>query len=509
MTNQRIAANTIATYTRSVFSVGLALFSSRWVLNALGQTDYGLFSVVGSIIVFITFLNSLMANSAARYYAYHIGQCDSTEVNRWFNTALSIHLCLAVLLIFIGWPVGEYVVAHVLTVPDGRVAACLWVFRISLISAFASMLSVPFVAMFTAKQLITELAAWGILQSTLTFTLAWLLRHASGDRLLFYATGMVIILVFVQSALIFRAMIVFNECKIICRQWLDCHRFKGILSFTTWNLIGWTGVLFRDQGSAILLNLFFGPSVNAAYGIASQVSSQTNQLSSAMVGAFSPEITASEGRGDRARMLALSQRAGKFGTILVLLLAVPLIAEMDYVLKLWLRVPPPYTALFCQLMLGTFLIDRLSTGYILAAQAHGKIAVYQVIVGMSLLLTLPLAWTLLKFGFAPTSIGIAFIATMILTALGRVLWGRHLLGMPISRWWTAVVLPSILVALIATATALTVSWTLPYSFRRLIFVTAASTAATLVTTWFLALDFKERKFIGQNVRRVFNKYAED
>lgn len=502
--SKQIAVNTAAAYLRTVFSAGLALFSSRWVLSSLGVTDFGLLSVVGSIIVFVTFLNSVLAGSVSRYFAYSIGQGNLAEVNRWFNAALSIHLCMAFLLILIGYPVGEYFIGHVLTIPNERVTACIWVFRISLVSAFVSMLSVPFVAMFTAKQHISELAAWGILQSTLAFTLAWLLRYASGDRLLYYANGMVAILVFVQLAQIFRAMIVFDECGIVSRLWFDRKKLKGIVSFATWNLIGSSGALFRDQGSAILLNIFFGPSVNAAYGIASQVSNQTNQLSTSMIGAFSPEITACEGRGDRTRMLLLAERASKFGTILVLLLSIPLIIEMDYVLTLWLRVPPPHTVLFCRLILSTFIIDRLSTGYMLAVNAHGKIAAYQATLGTTMLLTLPLAWFFLKIGLAPTSIGIAFITTITITSIGRVLWGRYLFGTPVRRWLISVVWPTIILAIIASSAVLAPCILMPASMFRFLVVTALSALASLLTAWFLTLDRNERELVVQNWRRLWS-----
>lgn len=506
MANKRIVLNTAATYIRTIFTAGLTLFSSRWVLNSLGFTDYGLFSLVGSIILFITFLNGVMACSAVRYFAYSIGQGDRFEVNRWFNSAIGIHLVLAFVLVAIGWPIGEYVICNILTVPGDRLTACLWIFRASLVSAFVSIFSVPFVAMFTAKQHITELAAWGTLQSILTFTLAWLLRHASGDRLLFYAGGMVVIIVFVQASQISRAISVFDECRIVYCQWFDLCRFKSIFSFAGWNLLGWSGALFRDQGSAILLNLFFGPSVNAAFGIATQVSAQTNQLSTAMVGAFSPEITACEGSGDRTRMLFLSQRASKFGTILVILLAIPLISEMDYVLKVWLHEPPPFTALFCRLILVTFLIDRLSIGYMLAVQACGKIAAYQATVGTSLIMTLPMAWIFLKMGLPPTSIGIAFIITMTITSLGRVQWGRYLFCMSIHSWFDKVVWPSVIVFLVATVVSVIPHWLLPSSFLRLIIVFVASITCSLCSAWFFVLELKDRQFIRQNTQRMLNKF---
>ncbi|MGA2915468.1 MAG: hypothetical protein ABSE89_05530 [Sedimentisphaerales bacterium] len=503
--SQRIVLNTAATYTRSVLSAGLVLFSSRWVLNALGQSDYGLFSVVGSIIVFITFLNAVMAGSAARHYAFSIGQGDLLEVNRWFNAALSIHLILAAVLVLIGWPVGEYVIAHILTIPADRISACIQVFRVSLVSAFASMVSIPFVAMFTAKQRIAELAAWNMFYSLMTFVLAWILTSAPGDRLLFYAVGMVGILVFVQFAQVFWAVAIFHECRINYHQWLDKHRFKEILSFACWNLIGSFGSILRNQGSAILLNIQFGPKVNASYGIANQVSAQTDQLAAAMIGAFSPEITTSEGRGDRTRMLSLAQRANKFGTLLVLLFAIPLMVEMDYILKIWLREPPLHTALFCQLILATFIIDRLSVGNMMAVNARGKIAAYQATLGTCLVLTLPLAWIFLKLGAPPTSVGVAFIITMIAVSAGRVLWVRQLFAMLVSQWLGAVVLPSLIVGSAALFAAMAIRWLMPVSLARLVCVTAVSIVTALVTAWFLALDKGEREFFGQNLRRFLSK----
>jgi len=505
--SQRLVLNTAASYSRSVFSLALALFSSRWVLHSLGQTDYGLFSLVGSVIVFITFLNGIMANSVSRYFAYSIGQGDSAEVTRWFNTGLSIHLCFGFSLILIGWPVGEYVIGHVLNIPAERIATSFWVFRVSLVSAFASMVSVPFVAMFTAKQHIAEVSGWGGLQSILAFTLAYGLTRYHGDCLLFYAVGVVIIIVFIQAAMVLRALLVFPECRVVVEEWFDRHRLSGVLSFTTWNLIGGFGTTFRDQGSAILLNLHFGPGVNAAFGVAKQVSEQTNQLSASMLGAFYPEITTSEGRGDRDRTLGLSHRASKYGTILVLLFAIPLIVEMDYILKLWLREPPAFTALFCRLILCTFLVDRSTTGYMMAVNARGKVAGYQATVGGSLVLTLPLAWVFLKLGYPPTSVGSAFIITAAICSVGRVLWVRRLFGEPVEKWVGGVLLPCIVVGAAATLAALVPHWLMSTSFIRLVCVSGLSVAGSLLATWFLAFDSSEHAFIRQNRRDFLRKVS--
>lgn len=500
--SQRIVFNIFFAYVRSVLNAGLALFSIRWVLSALGQTDFGLFNVVGSLILFITFLNAVMAASVVRHFAFAIGQGTLEEINRWFNAALSIHVLFSIVLIAIGWLIGEYVVTHVLTIPIDRTEACLWVFRISLIAAFVSMVSVPFVAMFTAMQRIAVISAWGILHSVMTFVLALSLTHVPGDRFLFYGAGMVVIIVVIQLAQVISAIVSFSECRIVFQSWFDRNRLREICTFAGWNLIGSLGGILRDHGSVILLNIYFGAKVNAAYSIASQVSSQTNHLATVLLGVFSPEIVTSEGRGDRARMLSLAQRASKIGTVLVLLFAVPLMVEVDYILTLWLRETPVYAPLLCQLMLAACILDRLSAGYMLAVNAHGRIAAYQVTLGTILVMTLPVAWTLLKMGAPPTSVGIAFIITMFAVSTGRVLWVRTLFGVSIRRWLGEVVLPSCIVGFAALSAAMMLQLFLHQSILRLIIIFAVDIMIVLLTSWYFTLDKDEHRFVKKNLRHL-------
>lgn len=502
MSSRKIAINTMATYGRSVLAAAMALFSGRWVLAALGQSDFGLFSVVGSIIVFILFLSNVMSAGASRFFAYSIGRNAPTETNTWFNVSLSIHTFLGITLALLGWPIGEYVVRHVLTVPPDRVDACAWVFRLSLISAFATMVTVPFTAMFNAKQRIVEVAVIGLLQSAAVFGLAWFLGKVHGDLLLVYSAGMVLIILVAQLTMMGRAIASFPECQLSMKHWFNPARLKEMFSFTGWTLIGVAGSMLRDQGSALLLNLFFGPTVNAAYAVGTQVSAQTNQLSMSMVTAFSPEITASEGRGDRARMLSLSNQASKFGTILVLLFAIPLMVEMDYVLVLWLKHPPEHSATFCRFILSTFVLDRLTVGTMLSVSAHGRIAAYQATVGTCLLMTFPIGWVLLHSGLPATSIGYAFLITITAASLGRVLWARRLFQMHISTWIGEVLIPTLGVAFAASACALFVHQLPIPPFLRLALVGITSVLAAAVVGWQIAMRPNERQFAQRALARL-------
>jgi O-antigen/teichoic acid export membrane protein len=503
--SRRIILNTTATFVRSVLAAGLALFSSRWILNALGQTDFGLFALVGTLIAFVAILNGVLGGSVGRYLAFAIGKGDMLEVNQWFNTAIVIHTILPGILILIGWPIGEYCILHFLAIPAERVNACVLVFRFSLIATFIAMFSVPYVAMFTARQKIAETAFWGTLQALLAFFLAFSLSYANADRLLVYTMGMVGITVVITLCQVIRATIIFPECQIVRKFWFSREHTQELLVYASWSFIGCFGGILRNQGTAILLNLFHGPKVNAAYGIANQVATQTGIFAQAMLGAMSPEITAIAGRGDRQRMLDLTVRASKFGTLLALLFTIPLFVEMEYILNLWLKTPPAYTAIFCQLILLSFLLDKITIGHMMAVNAQGRIATYQLFVGGILLCTLPLGYLLLKLFTVPVAALVAFIMTSIGCAIGRVYWGYHLLALSPRRWFTGVLGRCLLIAIPATALSAVPHIFLPASLPRLGLSIVLSLASTVTLGWLIGITPAERNYLTHSIHDVLIK----
>lgn len=502
--SQIVVVNTIATYARSIVSIALVLFSSRWVLNALGHSDFGVFSVVGSIIVFITFLNNVMAGSVARYYSYSIGRGDIFTVKQCFNTALNIHICFAVVFVLIGWLIGGYCIENLLSIPVDRLAGAKEVFTISLVSAFVCMVSVPVLGMFTAKQRIFELAAFGLLQSGLSFLLAFAISQlSSGDKLVTYAYGMSGIIVVVQTSIVLRGISLFEECEILPSEWFNAKIIKDVSQFAAWNLIGSLGGTMRDQGASILLNLHFGTKINAAYGITMQMSAATNQLSTAMMGAFAPEMTRSEGSGDRERMLFLAEKTNKLGTLMMLFFAIPLLVEMDNLLRLWLKAVPEYTSALSTMVIVSFIIDRLTSGYMLAVNAYGKIAAYQVTQGGILLLTIPVAWLFLVMGFSPSSVGIAFVITAAGCSIGRVMWARRLFGVSMLSWMRTVLAPCFAVSLVSYTIALCGRHLMDETLTRLMLVSALSLVAIGISIWCIGLSMLERSYA---IRAVKNAY---
>lgn len=514
--NRRIFLNIVATYGRSLYALVCGLFISRWVLAALGKTDFGLYGVVGGLTVFIAFLNTLLSIATGRFYAYAEGQAQKSaregqaelgleECRKWFSTAVLLHTVVPLVLLVIGYPSGMYAVEHWLTIPPDRMDACRWVFRFVCISCFVGMLNVPFQAMYTAKQYIAELTVYGVAATTANvFFMYYMVTHP-GEWLAKYALWMCFVSVVPQMLICLRALKVFPECRYRGSYAWNKARILELSSFAFWQAFGGLGAVLRGQGIQILVNKYFGPVYNASMSIANQVSAQSQTLSGAMQAAFAPAITAACGAGRYDEMRALAYRTSKFGMLLALIFVLPLALELRTVLNLWLIEPPPYTAELCWCILLMAIIDKSAAGHMLAVAAKGKIAAYQTFLGGSLILTLPLAWIMVVVGFGFVSIGWAMVITMMMCSWGRVWFARRLVGMSARYWLIKIMLPMGLVAGVVGAVGFMVRFLLASSLGRVLSTAIVCETLLLPLAWFVLLDSSERLYLTNRIVRFFPK----
>jgi len=448
--SKRIIFNTAVTYARSLYALLLGLFSSRWVFNALGERDMGLFGVVGSMIALVVFFNNVMSAAVSRFYAFSIGEAKAMQndtvginhVGKWFNVAFSTHTFLPLLLIAIGYPIGIYAIHNGwIVVPPDRIDACVWVFRCSMISAFIAMVSVPYLAMYRAYQFIAELSFWGLLSSTIMFAIAYCLPRYDGDRLVMFAVLSTITPLCITSIQVYRARKHFPACRIHLREMFNRDRFKAMLSYVAWDFWGCLGDLIRQNGTAFVINRNFPPAMNAAYSISAQVNSHTTALSSAMLGALTPAVTTAEGSGDHEKAKNLAYRSCKFGAVLILLFAIPLIIEIDEVLKLWLVHPPKAAATICSFVLLSLVCHKLGLGLHLMIIAKGRIAVYQLVAGIVSASAVLMAYIFVKLGMGAMGVGLAFLLDFAALTMLRLVFARRLVAMSIIRWMKDVLLP--------------------------------------------------------------------
>lgn len=505
----RIILNTLASYGQSLVGLVLTLFSARWLLLALGKVDYGLFGVVGSTILLMTILTGGLSVGISRFYAYSIGEgarLSQEEANdellRWFNAALSIHIVLPVLVLMVGLPLGEYAIQHWLTVPQARLDACIWVFRASMVATLASVVSVPFVAMFSAHQRIYVVAAFGILRSAATFVIAWCMLHAEGDRLIAYAVAMAGVGVFIQSMFVICAFISFEGCRLRSEYLFHWERIKKLFSYTGWKMYGMSCVAVRDQAVPIVVNLQFGPAVNAAYMVAKSLSLQATALSTSLTRAFQPAVVTAEGSGDRAQMLALGMRVCKFGSLLVILFAVPAIILMHDLLELWLVDPPDHAAGICQWLLAMLIAERMTGGQMLAVNAYGKIALYEMINGTLLVSTVPLMWFLFKMDLGPVSVGYALFISMVVYCASRIIFAKRLVDFPVLPWIMQVALPITIIILLGVLFGIAGSNLNTFGIYRLLIASCFGALPMLIFSWVFLLDINERNYIISHLLRV-------
>ena len=481
---------------------------------ALGEVDYGLYGVVGGLTAFISFFFGILSGSVGRFYAFAIGQASVAknpeegleECRRWFSLAVTIHSVAPLVLMVICYPIGEWAVRSFLTIPVDRVESCVWVFRFVCISCFLGMVSVPFNAMYSAKQYIAELTAYSFVTATLNVVFlyymvthpgVWLTRYAFWQLLLILAPNLIIAI---------RAHILFPECRFRKAYAWDWNKYKQMLTYTGWNTFGTLGAVLKGQGIAILVNKYYGPAVNAAMNIANTVSGQAQTLSGAMQNAFAPAITTAAGAGDYAKVRTLTFGFCKFGMILSLVFMIPLSLELPEIMRLWLKNPPEYATGLCWLMLLIAFIDKNTLGHGVAVMACGNIKWYQIVLGSFNLLALPLAWMFAANGGNVYSVVLGTLIAWVLLVYGRVIFARNLLGLSILEWLKKVMLPIWIVLLIAGVVGFIPQIVMPQSLIRIAVTAISSTLVYFPLVWFVALNDDERSFVKDRFRRFF-KYG--
>lgn len=507
-TGQRILFNALATYGRTLLAIFLGLFSSRWILASLGEIDYGLMGVVGGILVFITFINVLSLNATSRFYAFSIGQNDVEETRRWFNTALSFELILPPTLIIIGYFIGDYAVNNFLSIPPERLDTARWVFRFSLFTALVTMSCSPFMAMYTAKQNIAELSFWGMGLSITSFVFAYILTCISGDHWLIFSAGTSIItcsFCIMQSV---RSYCKYAECKIVPTYMFNKKRLKEMVSYSCWTLFGTLGGIFQSMGTGIVLNKFFPPmiypSVNASYSVGSTITSHTSNISGALVGAFTPEIVSSEGRGDHAGVVRQMFRAGRLSYIVLCVVVFPIFFGADFILKAWLGNPPEYASLFCRTLLIAFLIKSIVNGFNSAIAATGRIRNYQIIMASCSYLSIGVSVLLLTFGGGLYCVCGVLVGYNIIDAAGNVYFCKKLVGISVKEWLRTNVLP------IATNLGLNIAFGLIlcvitdylHPTVRFFLMSALLICFSAISSWKLLIEESEKSQCKNLIRKI-------
>ena len=509
--NRRIALNVVATYGRTIFSIACGLFAGRWTLMSLGEVDYGLYGVVGGLAGFISFLNDLMAAAVGRFYAYSVGQAkvaggEGVEICRkWFNTALVVHTVIPVVLIVIGYPIGAWMVENWLTIPPDRIEACRCVLRCVCVTCFIGMVSVPFRAMYGAKQYIAELTVYGVVQTACNVLFLYYMVTHPGTWLTRYAIWSCVLNSTPLLIISFRALSVFPECKIRASYFWNVPRFRGLFVFAAYRCGGALCGVLSQQGMTLLVNKQIGPAKNAAMSIGSTVAGYSQTFASSTSAAFYPAITNAAGEGDWDKMRRLSFVSCKLAAALVLIFAIPLLLEVQEVMVLWLKNPPEGAAIICSSLLLAAVLENITCGHYMTIFSVGKIRGYQICVSLCGVAVLPIAFAGMVCGWGLAGVGVALVVSNALCVIVRLYFAQVVGGLSATYWTCRVLLPLLVCSSIGILPGLlVVSWW-NASFARVCATTCAIEIAFLPLLWFLLFGAEERAYVRNRAVRIFQR----
>ena len=501
----RIAKNTLLLYLRMLFQLGIALYTSRAVLNALGVIDFGIYNVVGGIIVIFSFLNNAMASSTQRFLVYHLGTNDSRKLKQIFSSAIIIHFVMAVVVVGLAEIMGLWFLQAKMIIPMERLEVAKWVFHLSVISSAITILSVPYNAAIRANERMGAFAAISIIETLLKLCVAIFISFCNGDRLLWYAGLLLGVSVIVRTIYGVYCSKSFPEAKLIFPR-NNKLLYKEMTSFAGWSLVGNLSVVGYTQGINLLLNIFFGPAINAARGIAVQVQNAVYGFVRSFQTAVNPQITKSYAIGDLKSMHLLIYRSSKLSFYLTLMLSLPIIIETPYVLSLWLNIVPDYTVAFCRLTFISCMIESISNPFMIGASATGKIKKYHLIIGSILLLIVPVSYIFLKLGFEPIIVYIIDILIQFIAQIIRLFLCRHLFSLNILFYIKDVISRIVGVAVLSVVFSLLIdSLFIEINFINAIVVAFFSFISVCVVSYVIGLTKSERTFFNNKMLKIFHR----
>lgn len=501
----RVILNTGALYGRMLITVFISLYATRLVLNLLGAADYGLFNLISGVIAMLSFLNMAMTISTQRYMSFHLGTKDAHKLKVVFNSSVLLHFILGLALVVLFEVAGSYLFDHVLNYPPSRTTAAKLIFQFMVVSAFFTIISVPYDATLIAQENMVMVAILGIVESVGKLLIALCLPYLPYDRLIVYGGLMALLTVLL---LVFKQVycaVKYEESRIRIRQYFDPPLLKEMFAYAGWNMFGAGSFVARNQGIALLLNVFFGTIVNAAYGIANQVNAQLSYFSVTMLRALNPQIIKSEGSGDRPRMLRLAMIASKFSFYLLSFFAIPMMIEMPFVLQCWLKQVPAFTVMMCRLIIVATLINQLSSGIQVAVQSVGKIKRYQVVVSTMVLFNLPIAWLLLKMGYPAATVLISAIGIEVVSGIYRMIAAKNITGLSPAVFTRQVIVKAMVPVLLSAGLACIPQFLLEEGFIRLGITTLVSVVGMIAWIRLLGLTTDETAKLEQLFNRFFTK----
>ncbi len=489
---QRVVKNTGILYAKMAITVFISLYSTRLVLSALGLSDFGVFNLVGGAIAMLTFLNSAMSAATQRFMSYSEGAGDQEKKRGIFNVSVALHLLIAVVVLILLEGAGYFLFHGVFNIPAERIESAKMVYQFMAVSTLFTIISVPYDAVINTHENMLLYSVLGVLEAILKLAIAFYIMYTQFDRLVTYGFLIAMLSVFLLVIRRIYCHRKYDECVIDFRKYFDRKIFKELSSFAGWSFLGSSTSMLTHYGQGIIMNTFFGPKVNTAQGVASQITGQLGSFALTMLKALNPIIDKSEGAGNRQLMLKASTMGSKMSFLLLTFFYIPVLIEMPYIFKLWLTSVPEYAVIFCRFLLMRNLIEQLVVTLSSSIGAVGNIKKYQIYTSILNCLPLIICYLLFKSDYPPYVLYIVYIGYSILTSVITLHFAAEYCGLSISSYIKDVIFRCVGTFILIMTISILPKQLIEESLLRFMLTFLLSTLSYVVLVWLICFSVEER-----------------
>lgn len=484
--------------------MAISLFTSRVILNTLGVEDYGIYNVVGGVVAMFGFINGSMSSATQRYITFALGKDDKNRLQKVFSTTLQIHTLIAGIIVLLGETIGLWFLYNIIQIPADRMDAAFWILQCSIMSTVIMIISVPYNADIIAHEKISAFAYISILEVILKLAIVYMLVVFPFDKLILFAFFMLAVQLLICFCYSIYCNRHFEETKYkhVC----DKDLFKEMIEFAGWSMFGNLSAILYGQGLNILLNVFFGPVVNAARAVALQVQNAIQGFVGNFQMAINPQITKTYARGDMSDMHKLMFRSARFSFFLLFFLSLPVLFETNFILTIWLKTVPENTVTFLRIIICTSLIYSLANPLIIANQATGKVKKYQAVCGTILLLILPISYVCLLLGCPAYTVFIVHFIIESVTQVARMIMLRPLIGIRLRDYFQHIYAKVLLVVAVSVFLPSLAYFNMEDNILRFLSVGTLCVISVSASAYILGLSSNERALVKAKAIAILSKF---
>lgn len=483
-----------------IFVMLVNIFTSRVILQALGVEDFGIYNVIGGFVAMFSLISSSLSAAIQRFITYELGGGDKDKLSKVFSSSVTIQIGLSLIILVLVEIVGVWFIYNKMNIPPERMSAAHWILQFSVLTFCVNLISVPYNAAIVAHEKMSAFAYVSILETLLKLAVCYIVMISPFDHLISYSVLLCGVAILVRLIYGFYCKRHFEECTY--HFYYDKQLLYKMFAFSGWNFIGAGAGILRDQGVNLLLNIFWGTTVNAARGIAMQVSAAVTSFSGSFNTALNPQITKNYATDDKDYAFKLVMRGSCLSFYLLLLISLPVLCETEIVLRTWLTMVPDYTPIFVRLVVIYVMTESISYPMMTLMLATGNIRNYQLIVGGCQLLNFPISYILLKLGCQPYWTMVVAIVIALICLFVRMYMLRGMISFPMAEYLKMLSSKVLVVGILSAIPPISVIILMPESYERLLLTCLTAVTSTLLSAFYIGSSKGERDMIVSKVRNV-------